>query len=185
MMGFLRIRENPSSNPPKKQNQLHKPRPNARDTPIQITNIPPIEYCPSIFPGKMIVFVSAAGMRVMGITRWQKGVSPSIILAWLSAILPLTAIRLEIKEKTKTTARIIKSIDLNRSVFPVRTIRKKSRLKKRKVTTRANKRSTSVGIDPWVSIMNVKSIMGRQRSNVLNRPRFVVEGTAVIFLFIS
>ena len=43
MMGFLRIRENPSSNPPKKQNQLHKPRPNARETPIQRTNIPAIE----------------------------------------------------------------------------------------------------------------------------------------------
>jgi len=185
MMGFLRIRENPSSNPPKKQNQLHKPRPSAKETPIQRTNIPAIEYRPSIFPGKMIVFVRAAGMMVIGITRWQKGAPPSIMVARLSAMLPLTAIRLEMKEKTKHTARVIKSIDLNRSVFPVRTMRKKRILKKRKVAIKANKRSPSVGIDPCVSIMNVKNIMGRHKRTVLNKLRFFIAKTAVVSFFIS
>jgi hypothetical protein len=75
------------------------------------------------------------------------------------------------KEITKQTERVTKSIDLNLSVFPVRTMRKKRRLKKRKVAARENKRSPSVGIFPLVSIMKVKSIMGRQRRNALSRLR--------------
>jgi len=139
---------------------------------------------PIIVPGKIIVLVSAAGIRVIGIAIWQNGTSPSIMLAPLIAILPLTSMRCEMKEITKHTERVIKSIDLNLSVFPVCTMRKKRTLKKKKVIARANKRSSSAGIFPLVSIMKVSSIIGRQRKNVLNKPRLAGTDWALASLFI-
>jgi hypothetical protein len=98
-------------------------------------------------------------------------VPPSIISARLIAIFPLSSIRFEMKEMTKQTARVKNSMDLKRSVFPVRSIKKNKMLKKTKVATRANRRPLSVGIFPLLIITKVRSIIGRERRNALNRLR--------------
>jgi hypothetical protein len=60
-------------------------------------------------------------------------------------------------------------IDRYRSVFPVENIKKKSALKKRKVSEKARILFGSDEIVPWPSMTNVKSIIGRTRRKVLSQ----------------
>ena len=56
----------------------------------------------------------------MGITRWQKGISPSIMSDSVNIMPPLASIRLEMKEMTKAAAMVIKRMDRYRSVLRLR-----------------------------------------------------------------
>ena len=84
-----------------------------------------------IVPGKMIVLVRAAGIRVIGITRWQNGTSHRMIFSWLRDMLPRTSNMWEMKETTKSREKVMNAIARYRSILPVWIIKKNRTLKKR------------------------------------------------------
>jgi hypothetical protein len=74
---------------------------------------------PIIEPGKMIDFVNAAGIIIIGITRWQNGILHSRISAREKDIEFLIATMLLIKVNESDRAKTMNKMALNRSVLPV------------------------------------------------------------------
>ena len=89
-------------------------------TPSHSTSMVPMEAKPSSMePGKMIVRDRAAGITVIGMTMWQKGVWPWSISARLIDMLPRISSRLGMKVSTKATAYVTKSTERYLCVRPV------------------------------------------------------------------
>jgi K+ transporter len=79
--------------------------------PITITSIEAIEANPlRILPGKIMVFVIAAGIIIMVVTIWQKGISHDRKLLFEKDIEPRMVIRFTINVSAKNNARTTKPI---------------------------------------------------------------------------
>jgi hypothetical protein len=97
-----------------------------------------MEAKPSIIlPGKIMELVSAIGMRIMVVTIWQKGISQARRFSCENVMEPRALIRFTIKVSAKNNASVMNPHALYRSVFPVYKIRKKSVVRKVKVTRKA------------------------------------------------
>lgn len=81
--------------------------------PITITSIDAIEANPPrMLPGKIIVFVIAAGIMIIVETIWQNGISHAKRVSFEKVIDPRKEIRLTINVKAKNKASETKPINL-------------------------------------------------------------------------